>query len=116
MQRSQTGLLKGARDMDAHMSLALPTNRGRATDRFATGPEDARERRQARVRAHRVQHLASKTAEEQEIRLCRQCESERNRRASESEEAREHRLARDRARRRQCRATETAQERETHLI
>ena len=65
MQRSQTGLLKGTRDMDAHMSLALPTNRERATDRLATpGPEDARERRQARVRARRVQRLASETAEE----------------------------------------------------
>ena len=70
MQRSQRGLL-GIRDVDAHMSLALPTNRERATDRLATGPEDARERRQARVRARRVQRLASETAEEREIRLCR---------------------------------------------
>ena len=94
MQRSQTGLLNGTRDMDAHMSLALPTNRERATDRLAIGPEDVRKRRQARVRARRVQRLAaSETAEEREIRLC---EGERNRRASESEEAREHRLVRDR--------------------
>ena len=58
--------------MDAHMSLALPTNRERATDRLATpGPEDVRERRQARMRARRVQRLASETAEEREIRLCR---------------------------------------------
>ena len=79
MQRSQAGLLKDTRDMDVHMSLALPTNRQRATDRFATGPEDARERRQARVRARRVQRLASETAEEREIRLCRRREGERNR-------------------------------------
>jgi len=52
----------GTRGMDAHMSLALPTNRERATDRLATGPEYARERRQARVRARRVQRLASETA------------------------------------------------------
>ena len=39
MQCSQIGLLKGTRDMDAHMSLALPTNCGRATNRLATGPE-----------------------------------------------------------------------------
>ena len=71
VQRSQTGLLKSTRDMDAHTSLALPTNRERATDRLATGPEDAQERRQARARVHRVQRLASETAEEREIRLCR---------------------------------------------
>ena len=41
VQRSQTGMLKGTRDIDAHTSLALPTNRERATDRLATGPEDA---------------------------------------------------------------------------
>ena len=70
MQRSQRGLL-GIRDMDVHMSLTLPINRERATDRLATRPEDARERRQARVRARTVQRLASETAEEREIRLCR---------------------------------------------
>ena len=114
---SARGLLKGTRDMDAHMSLALPTNRERATDRLATRPEDARERRQARVRARRVQRLASERAEERKRRLCRRREGERNRRASESEETREHRLARDRACRRQRRATaETAQERETRRI
>ena len=105
MQRSQRGLIKGTRDIVAHISLALPKNRERATNRLATGPEDARERRQARVRARRVQRLTSETAEEQEIRLCRRREGERNCRASVSEEAREHRLARDRARRRQRFAT-----------
>ena len=89
--------------------LALPANR------LASGREDARERRQARARARRMQCLASETADEQEIRLCRRREGERNRRVSESEEARERRLARDRARRRQRRATETAQEQETRL-
>ena len=59
-----------------------------------------------------MQRLASETAEERKIRLCRRREGKMNRRASESEKAR---LARDRARRRQRRATETAQERETHL-
>ena len=63
--------------MDAHMSLALPTNCGRATDRLATGPEDARERRQARVREARLlqhrlsdrQQLAAETPKEREACL-----------------------------------------------
>ena len=71
MQHSQTGLLKGTRDTDAPISLPLPTNRGVALGRLSSGHEDAQKRRQARVKARRMQPLVSETADEREMCLCR---------------------------------------------
>ena len=77
----------------------------------ASESTEARDRKLARDRARRREHLASETAEEKERRLSQRRVRDRARRAASRPSAHSEK-ARDRARRRERLASETAEEKE----